>query len=244
MCSLIVLRGLTPEHPLIVGANRDEQTGRKSAPPGIWEGQRRRVLSPRDRVAGGTWLCINDLGHFAGLTNVYGEPAVDGAPSRGHLPHLALDHEDVEQGVAAVLARVQAERHAAFQLVVSDSLRTVVIRNAGGRVQSQEWREPVLALTNEHAAGQWAPRHLAAALAEGMSIESRLHALATVLRDRGGDGNHAVCKHGDQYATVSSSLLAVPQGDGAELVWRYAAGPPDVISYRNYSNLGERLRSG
>lgn len=243
MCSLIVLRGLSVDHPLIIAANRDEQTGRKAAPPGIWEGQRRRILSPRDRVAGGTWLCVNDLGHFAGLTNVYGEPPVVDAPSRGHLPHLALDHEDVASGVAAVLAKVREHRHSGFQLVVADKDRTVVIRNAGGQISCVEWAEPVLSLTNEHAAGDWTPRNLDPALAAGLSTEDRLQALATVVCDRGGEGLHSVCKHGDSYATVSSSLLAIPRADLSGLLWQYAPGPPDVTSYRNYSNLAERLRA-
>jgi len=50
-----------------------------------------------------------------------------------------------------------------------------------------------------------------------------------------------VCKHGASYATVSSSLIAVPLGDPTQLRWRYAAGPPDVTDYRNYGNLGRRL---
>lgn len=241
MCSLIVLRGLSADHPLIIAANRDEQTGRKAAPPGIWEGERRRILSPRDRVAGGTWLGVNDLGHFAGLTNVFGEAPVVGAPSRGHLPHLALDHDDVASGVQAVLATVRKNRHSGFQLVVADRDRVVVIRNANGQVSCDDWHGPVLSLTNEHAAGDWSPRHLDPALAGGMSIDDRLQALATAVRDRGGNGFHTVCKHGQDYATVSSSLVAVPRGDLGGLIWRYAPGPPDVTSYRNYSNLAARL---
>lgn len=243
MCSLIVLRGVSTDHPLIIAANRDEQTGRKSAPPGIWEGERRRILSPRDRVAGGTWLCVNDLGHFAGLTNVFGEPPVDDAPSRGHLPHLALDHDDVEQGVEAVLDKVRARRHSGFQLVVADRDRMVVIRNANGAVTRVDWSSPVLSLTNEHAAGDWSPRNLEPALREGIALEQRLEALTKSVCDRGGDGFHVVCKHGESYATVSSSLIAIPAGDVRELTWHYAPGPPDMTSFRNYSNLGERLPS-
>jgi uncharacterized protein with NRDE domain len=244
MCSLIVLRGLSVDHPLIIAANRDEQTGRKAAPPGIWEGERRRILSPRDRVAGGTWLCVNDLGHFAGLTNVFGEPLLADAPSRGHLPHLALDHGDVESGVQAVLAMVRERQHSGFQLVVADRDRMVVIRNARGQLSCDEWHDPVLSLTNEHAAGEWSPRNLGPALVAGLATDDRLQALASAVVDRGGDGFHAVCKHGENYATVSSSLVAIPRDDLGGLIWRYAPGPPDVTSYRNYSNLAERLRAG
>jgi len=241
MCSLIVLRGLSAAHPLIVAANRDEQIGRKAAPPGSFHGDVRRVLSPRDRVAGGTWLGVNDLGRFAGLTNVFGEPVVDGAPSRGHLPHLALDHDDFDKGIDAVMELVTKTPHSGFQLVVADAGRTVVIRNAGQKVTCDEWSDPVICITNEHAAGEWTPRFLQPALAPELGLEQRFDALQTIVKDRGGDGHHTVCKHGDTYATVSSSLIALAKDDVAAMQWLYAPGPPDTVAYRNYSNLAQRL---
>ena len=241
MCSLIVLRGISSEHPLIIAANRDGQVTRKASPPGIWLGERRRVLSPRARVAAGTWLGVNDLGCFAGLTNVYGDAAVAGAPSRGHLPHIALDHDCLDDGVDAVLSLVGREPHSSFQLVVADRDRIVVIRHAAGEVACQEWSGPALSITNEHAAGEWSPRYLEPALAPGLELSARLNALAVTVKDRGGEGHHTVCKHGDTYATVSSSLIAVPADGVAGLSWLYAPGPPGAARYRDYSNLARRL---
>jgi hypothetical protein len=241
MCILIVLRGFHVDHPLVIGGNRDERTDRKAAPPGLFVGRSRRVLSPRDRQAGGTWLAVDERGAFAGITNLAAVPPVPEAPSRGHLVHAVLDHGDLDAGIAAVLARVRAQAHAGFQLVVGDARRLVVIRHALGRATVVEWLEPVLVVTNEHEPGQLQPRGLAAAQAPSLDLESRLAALGTVLRDRGGDGQHAICKHGASYATVSSSLLAVPAHDPTQLVWRYAPGPPDATPYRSYGNLGRRL---
>lgn len=242
MCSLIVLRGLDRAYPLIVAANRDERTDRRASPPGIWHGERRRVMAPRDRVAGGTWIGVDDRGRFAGITNVYGEPPVDGAPSRGMLPLLALDSERLEDGVAAVQARVAEAPHSGFQLVLADAEHIVVLRNAGGRLQRTDWPTPVLAITNEHAAGEWLPRALEPALAPALGIEPRLEALRRIVCDRGGDGHHAVCKHGEVYGTVSSSLVAVPSDPRLPLVWAYAPGPPDITAFRSYGNLARRLR--
>lgn len=257
MCSLIVLRGVSPEYPLIVAANRDERTDRRASPPGLWHGERRRVLSPRDRVAGGTWIGVNDRGLFAGLTNVFGEAPVEGAPSRGHLPHLALDQDGIEAGLCAVLAKVENEPHSGFQLVLADRDRCFIIRNAAGHVEESEVTDAVLCITNEHAAGQWSPRGLQPALEPSLTLEGRLDALGSVVRDRGvqdggvqdgggqdrdGQDHHAVCKHGDAYGTVSSSLVAISESGIDGLVWHYAPGPPDVTSFRNYSNLASRLR--
>jgi len=241
MCILIVLRGFHAGYPLLVAGNRDERTDRKAAPPGLWIGSRRRLLSPRDRSAGGTWLAVDDRGHFAGITNIAGVPLVPDAPSRGHLVHLVLDARDLDDGLAAVRARVREHDHSGFQLVASDGERIVIVRHARGQLDEIRWTDDVLVLTNEHGPGELQPRGLAAALASGLEVERRLDALARVLRDRGGDGHHAICKRGDTYGTVSSSLLAVPAGDPLRLVWRYAPGPPDVTDYRNYGNLGRRL---
>lgn len=241
MCILVVLRGFHAEHPLVVASNRDERLDRKAAPPGLWVGERRRLLSPRDRVAGGTWLAIDDRGGFAGITNLAGVPPVPDAPSRGHLVHLVLDADTIDAGIAAVRARVAEHAHAGFQLVAGDGTRVVVLRHARGTCSVFEWLEPVLVVTNEHAPGALQPRGLGPALAPGLGVEQRLDALAHVLRDRGGDGQHAICKRGDTYGTVSSSLLAIPAGDPGQLRWRYAPGPPDVTAYRNYGNLGRRL---
>ncbi len=241
MCILIVLRSVDPTHPLVLAGNRDERLDRKASPPGLWIGSRRRVLSPRDRQAGGTWLAVDDGGRFAGITNIAGNPPVPDAPSRGHLVHLVLDHGDLDTGFAAVAARMREHAHSAFQLIAGDAARVVVMRHARGDVRTVEWTEPVLVVTNEHEPGRLAPRGLAQALGHHLDVDDRLDALAALLRDRGGDGHHAICKRGDTYGTVSSSLIAVPAGGPAQLIWRYAGGPPDVTEYRNYGNLARRL---
>ncbi len=241
MCILIVMRGLHAEPSLVVAGNRDERFDRKAAPPGLWVGTRRRLLSPRDRQAGGTWLAIDDRGCFAGITNLARVPPVPEAPSRGHLVHLALDQQDLEAGVAAVRQRVREHAYAGFQLVLGDASRLLIVHHARGELRVIEWAERWLVVTNEHEPGQLEPRGLSLALAPALNLEQRLAALTQVLRDRGGDGHHAICKRGEHYGTVSSSLLAIRAGDAQALLWRYAAGAPDVTEYRNYGNLGRRL---
>lgn len=241
MCILILLRGVSASHPIVVGANRDERRDRTSAPPGLWVGERHRILSPRDRVAGGTWLAIDDRGWFAGITNLVGEPAVPGAPSRGHLPHLALDQFDLDAGVAAVRSAVEARPHSGFQLVVCDGRRTMVVVHRAGRTDVRDWPEKVLVVTNEHGPGELVLPGLGDATAPSLDVDRRLDALAVLLRDSGDGGRHPTLKKGTDYGTVSSSLIAVPAAVATGLVWRYAAGAPDTVPYRSYGNLGRRL---
>ncbi len=241
MCLLIVLRGLHREHPILVAGNRDERTDRKAAPPGLFVGERQRILSPRDRLAGGTWLGINARGTFAGITNLVGAAARPGAPSRGLLPHLALDQADLGAGIAAVRAAVAGAAFGGFQLVLCDGARTVILRHRAGLLEEIEWPEPVLVLSNEHGPGELQLPLLERALGPAPAAASRLDLLQPLLQDEGGEDRHAVLKRGAGYGTVSSSLIAVPERDPRELIWLYAAGPPDATPYRNYGNLGRRL---
>jgi uncharacterized protein with NRDE domain len=241
MCLLVVLRGFHASHPILVGANRDERSDRASAPPGLWVGERRRILSPRDREAGGTWLAVDDRGRFAGLTNWAAAPAVPGAPSRGVLPHLALDQDDLEAAVDAVAARVAAAPHPGFQLVLCDGDRLLVLRHCGGRLERVDWLDPVLVVTDEHGPGELTPRGLDEAVDPRRAVDAQLDALGALLAGRGQEGEYAICKRGPCYGTVSSSVLAVAASGPLGLVWRYAAGPPDTTPYRNYGNLGRRL---
>jgi hypothetical protein len=241
MCILILLRGIQRDHPIVVGANRDERTDRKAAPPGLFVGRSHRMLSPRDRLQGGTWLSVDDRGWFAGLTNLAGVPPVPGAPSRGHLPHACLDEPDLDRAVGRVRSMVVEAPHSAFQLVLCDGERTLVLRHRAGSLAVLDWTDPVLVVTNEHAPGELSLRGLDHALAVPGGVDVRLDALQALLADRGGPDAHAVCKHGTEYGTVSSSLVAVPAGAPSRLTWRYAAGPPDSTPYKNYGNLGRRL---
>ena len=238
MCLLIVLRGLDPAFPLVVASNRDEARDRPSSPPGLWVGERRRVLCPRDRRAGGTWIGVNDRGLFAAITNAAG-PVRDAAPSRGTLPLAALDQDDAAAGAAAVASRAGGCNP--FQLLVADAGEMLVVAHRGERTTTTPIAEDQAVLSNEHALGELSLPGIAAARAAGLSVEQRLLALESLLLDEGGPGRHRILKKGGAYGTVSSSLLAVPRDDPRRLVWRYAPGPPDEVEYRSYGNLGRRL---
>lgn len=241
MCLLIVLRGFHATHPVLVAANRDERRDRKAGPPGLWIGERHRVLSPRDRQAGGTWIGVNDRSAFAGLTNVKGAPVPPGAPTRGNLPHVALDQDDLDAATAAIATEVTARAYGGFQLVLADSRHTRILRHESGHLAVLDWPDPVLVVSNEHRPGELSLPLLPRALGTFAQPAAQLEALRPVLLDPGGDGRHAVLKHGSIYGTISSSLIAIPAHDPDDLTWLYAAGSPDTAPYRNYGNLGRRL---
>jgi hypothetical protein len=242
MCLLITLVGVDPDHPIVVASNRDERRDRPSAPPGLFVGERRRILAPRDRRAGGTWIGVNDLGLFVGLTNLKGAAeSGDAAPSRGHLPHTALDQDSVDAAAEAVTKAVGLAPFGGFQLLVTDGRQARVLTHEGGRIEDRAFGEGPLVLTNEHRPGALHLPGLAAACAADLDLDSRLGLLRAALCDEGAISGHPVLKRGGTYGTVSSSLLAIRPSAIRELVWRFAAGLPDEAPYKSYGNLARRL---
>ena len=241
MCLLIVLAGVDADWPLVVASNRDEARDRPASPPGLYVGARHRILSPRDRRAGGTWIGVNDAGLFAGLTNLGSPLPAPLATTRGDLPHVALDADDLDGAVENVEHRVAAAPHAGFQIVLSDGTGIVVLEHEGGQTVRRDVSGRVAVVGNEHRLGELELPDLPAALEPGLALEERLARLRVVLLDTGERAGHRVLKKGGAYGTVSSSLIAIPRGDLRGLVWRYSAGSPDEAPYRNYGNLSRRL---
>ena len=102
MCLLVVVSRMVPEWPLIVAANRDEQYARPADPVTVLR-ERPRTLGGRDRLAGGTWLALNEHGVVAGLTNQPMQRSPSGR-SRGAIPLRLTECADAGHAVAAFTA--------------------------------------------------------------------------------------------------------------------------------------------
>ncbi|MGB6136769.1 MAG: NRDE family protein [Shewanella sp.] len=89
MCILFVAIDAHPDYPLIVCANRDEFHHRATEPAYRWP-TIPTIYAGQDKLAGGTWLGVNELGQFAGLTNIREIAQQDGVRSRGELVVNAL----------------------------------------------------------------------------------------------------------------------------------------------------------
>jgi len=95
VCTVVVR--WAPQQPVRLLALRDELTSRDFDEPGPWWPERPGVIGGRDRTAGGTW-CASDVtsGATALVLNRPQKRVADpGAPSRGVLPLLAVEHGDV-----------------------------------------------------------------------------------------------------------------------------------------------------
>lgn len=101
--------------------NRDERKTRpRATPPEIFAVGERRCLAPRDALAKGTWLLVNDLGLCVFVLNNYAatakEPSGCYGRSRGDLPLALAGYGSVGEAVEAFLDRGMAVGMAPFHL--------------------------------------------------------------------------------------------------------------------------------
>ena len=231
MCLLVVVSRMVPEWPLIVAANRDEQYARPADPVMVLR-ERPRTFGGRDRLAGGTWLALNEHGVVAGLTNQPMQRSPSGR-SRGAIPLRLTECADAGHAVAAFTASaapaefnpcwaVAADRSALFYLDLTRADALVAVE-----------LEPGVYILENRALDASSPKvdrvrrrlgDVAAHEPDGL-----LDALRAVLADHvitaapeGDDAwsqlvsrASACCVHTEMYGTRSSMLIRVPRAPDA-----------------------------
>jgi uncharacterized protein with NRDE domain len=130
MCTFIILRRPGDNWPVLIAANRDEMIDRPWLPPDRhWE-DRPEVVAGQDVLAGGSWLGLNDHGVVAGILNRHG--SLGPSPhqrSRGELVLEALDHADAATA-AEYLAAIEPSAYRTFNLMIADNRDAYWLRHA------------------------------------------------------------------------------------------------------------------
>ncbi|MFT5441540.1 MAG: hypothetical protein ACI8W3_000581 [Myxococcota bacterium] len=135
MCTLIVIHQRLPGVPLVVAANRDEFYDRPAAGPAIWtHPDGNPILAPRDLLAGGTWLGLNQSGVFAALTNRPMETPDPTRRSRGLLVLDALGYATAAKAAAA-FESLRADQHNTFNLFFADKRDAFVVVSHDGEIR-------------------------------------------------------------------------------------------------------------
>jgi hypothetical protein len=131
VCSVVILYRPGHRWPVLLGANRDEMLDRPWDPPARHWPDRPGVVAGRDRLAGGSWLGLNDEGVVAGILNRPNSLGPEaGRRSRGELVLEALDHADAADAAWA-LADLDPAAYRGFNMVIADNRNAFWLRNLG-----------------------------------------------------------------------------------------------------------------
>ena len=143
MCSIVVVRGVWHDTPLLVVANRDEALSRPA------QGLQQRTIDgllithPVDLKAGGTWLGTNARGVFVGLTNRYSGPPDPKRRSRGELVHRLLESRSLSAAVSTARGYSAADYNPCHLVFATADEMAVLVNNGN------EWSAPEV---DEHLA--------------------------------------------------------------------------------------------
>jgi uncharacterized protein with NRDE domain len=241
LCTLVICRRPGHAWPLLIAANRDEMSGRPSAPPGRHWPDQPEILGGLDRLAGGSWLSMSDTGVVAAILNRKNTLGpMPGKRSRGELVLDACNHLDARTSAQA-LAALNGDAFRPFNMIVADTKEAFWIRHAGDQpirvlpvpegvsmIESSELNDP----TSPRVARFAQP--FAADLPDPAKGDwSGWQLLLATPAPAGRDPSEGLCiRRPDGYGTVSSSLLAIPADPGAKPVWLHADGPPDQAGFQ------------
>ena len=235
MCTILAAVRVWPGCPLLIAANRDERLERPARGPFV-RATRPRVLAPRDELALGTWLGVNELGLFVGVTNRAGAPPDPSRRSRGALVMDALAQPSA-RAVRAALEAVDPRGHNPFHLLYADAEAALLTVADGERFAHHELPSGLHVLTEQSFGAGPARRAArlggrAAALVSGPEpgVEA-WQALLAEHAERADSPLDGACVHADAfgYGTRSSTVLrfgAAPQA--LRLFW--ADGRPCSVA--------------
>jgi uncharacterized protein with NRDE domain len=224
MCTLALFWRVFPDAPVAIAANRDEYPQRPWTDPHAWNS----IFAGRDDLAGGTWLGINGARVVCGITNRWGPLNDRTRRSRGLVVLDALAQPSAALAARTLSAQPAAQTNA-YGLFVADADNAFRLDCDGEVIRVQELPPGIAVLANwpAHEKRPRSDRALQlAAAAPTHSIEAAWPALQVLVSDHEGaeTPGQPICGHGEQYATVCSTLMAV-RSDG-KVRWRDARGNP------------------
>lgn len=239
MCLLAIQYRLVPESPILVAANREEFFQRKATPPTIQSGKP-RILCPHDQRTGGTWIGANQHGMFVGICQRHSDRPLGGEASRSLLCKEALRATTARRALDRVLEELTKFSYEAFNLVIADRDHGWVIHH--DTTDEIVAMEPGLNIIGSKNLND--PRDERAQMARRLLTLQNLNSAVKFLavasrvfaRAPSPDGRPSMVMRGNDYGTVSSTLLALG-AKPRDAIFQYADGPADANRYEDYSPL-------
>ncbi|GAB4246874.1 MULTISPECIES: NRDE family protein [Deferrisoma] len=232
MCTLHLWFKVFPERPVVFAGNRDENLDRAWDPPTVLV-ETPRIVGPRDRVAGGTWLGVNlDAGLLVTLANHEGTLAKGpSACSRGTVVLETLRHASADE--ARRFAEWVAPACKSYTLLIADAERAFVVDHSPGNTLTYRLLPGCHVITNARFRDPDDPkarrslRRMEDLAARG---DPSPGALFSFLSDHGVDapGATPLCIHpepGSRFGTSSASAIHLDSSGRLAGFW-FAPGPP------------------
>jgi uncharacterized protein with NRDE domain len=237
MCTVLILRHVHPEWPLILAANRDELYERPTSGPRLLPGSPRVLVPGVDQIRGGTWMGVTDGGFFVGLTNQRGGDAQGPAPrSRGEVVLSALRAGNIES-IERYLDTLAPSDFNPFNLLYGDAqaLRVAYVR-PGQPLLREDVPAGIHVLPNDVLDTPGLPKVERARMLAAEHVRKPWPLLAPALQEVMADHHlpdagqlptpppgttyspeqarrfQALCIHTPQYGTRSFTLLALEPG--------------------------------
>ncbi len=253
MCTIVAVRGVRPDLPLVLATNRDEFYERPST-------SAMRLLDEpvtiggRDLLAGGSWMGVTKQGLFVGVTNRRGAARV--GRSRGELVLAALRLADVDR-ISDYLRTLDGSAYNEFNLMWGDArtLRVGYGRADRRDIEIEDVPQGVHVLPNDSldspdfvkvarakeliAPYLHAPRAELVAGLQALLADRQLPPLGLI--DEPGLPPElvrqlsALCVRTPNYGTRSSTVVLLQPGR-VEQLW-VSEGPPDVTPFSEVSRL-------
>jgi len=249
MCTLVAAVRSWPGHPLVIAANRDERLARPAVPPFLWPGPP-RFVAPRDELAGGSWLGLNEHGVFVGVTNRAGALRDPSRRSRGALVIDALSAPSAA-ALHQTLASLDHGAYNPFHLLYADRETAHVTWCDGETVHRADLGAGLHVVTEQStgtAHADTTPRASFIRDAWQRDVAGRELSVARIealLREHAGHPLEGTCVHADAvgYGTRSSAVLVL--GDAAgDVTMLWAEGKPCVTPFEDQRRLLEQLAAG
>src|SRR4051794_28710829 len=231
MCLLALFNRVAEDAPVVAGANREEAYARGGEPPRVLEGPV-RVLAGIDPSAGGTWFGVNERGLLVAVTNRLKSEEPQRPRSRGLLARDLLSCPNARVAVDRAADELGRNRYAGCNLLCADAEQAVVI-HAGDWLRVRPLPAGLHVLTNRDVNDSSDRRLGHAVWWLGQQATSSADECVTALRALCAQSEPldvAMCLHGPERGTVSSSIVALRRPPG-QAIYLHAQGPPDRTPY-------------
>jgi hypothetical protein len=228
-----------------VAANREEYRDRPTQYPKIQSGTP-RIVCGIDRKGGGTWLGVNQHGLFCTVLNRPRKRPPADPRSRGLLCREMLDLRTAREAADFTMKELATGKYAGANYVCADARYAAVIYG-GDEVKIVEIQPGLHVITNGNMDDYRDERHeLVRRMLTLHTLDSAVTFLAVASRafSRKPDsfGRRGVVQLGEEFGTVSSTLLSLPRKI-QQAIMQYCPAPPCDHPYDDLSALLRQVLS-